>query len=81
MNKQILFVTTDYSYFTLPVSHALRRLGFTVKIFDYYKPNIFIRLIGLAGNFGLLDRQRTPIQVKRLTNQALIKQVSNLHPK
>lgn len=78
MNKKILFVTTDYSYFTLPVSQALHSLGFTVHIFDYYRPNLATRLVGIAGNLGILKNTQT--QVNSLVNQALISSVRELRP-
>ncbi|MBI2010394.1 MAG: glycosyltransferase [Candidatus Chisholmbacteria bacterium] len=79
--KQILFVTTDYSYFTSPVTSALQKLGFEVTVFDYYKPNFLSRFIGLAGTLGLASPKSAGHKVARLMNQALIHLVSKLKPK
>lgn len=81
MNKLVLFVTTDYSYFTPPVSRALHRLGFTVSIFDYYKPNLISRVIGVSSGLGLISRSKASRQINHLANQALINQVKKLQPK
>lgn len=71
MKQRILFVTTDYSYFTLPVTQALRQLGYQVKIFDYQRPNFITRLAGLVG--------LEPYRLK-LINQALITAANYYQP-
>lgn len=53
--KRVLFATTDYSYFTQPVIQALTQLGFAVKVFDYNKPNLISRIVGLTGNYTYLS--------------------------
>ncbi len=78
MNKKVLFVTTDYSYFTLPISQALNKLGYEVHIFDYYRPNLTTRLIGLCGNLRLLKKSRA--RVNSLVNKLLISTVRQLNP-
>lgn len=72
MKPKVLFATTDYSFFTQPVTQSLNKLGFAVKIFDYYKPNFFTRLVGIT--------QTNPTLVSQLINQALLQQVNSWQP-
>lgn len=76
MPHRLLFATTDYSYFTLPITQPLRQLGFKVKIFDYYKPNLTTRLVGWAANHQLLPKGWP----QWLINQSLLYQVANFRP-
>lgn len=76
MPHRLLFTTTDYSYFTLPITQPLRQLGFKVKIFDYYKPNLTTRLVGWAANRHLLPKT----WLQQLINQALLNQVAAFRP-
>jgi spore maturation protein CgeB len=80
MNKRILFVTTDYSYFTLPVTKALNQLGYQVNLFDYYKPNLLSRLVGISGNLKLVPPKFAQSQVQMVMNRALLNQVKRLEP-
>ena len=73
---RVLFVTPHYSYFTQPVTLALKQLGFEVKIFDYYKPNLTSRLIGLANNLKLVSK----LHLSTLINQSLIRAVDKFKP-
>ena len=73
---KVLFVTPHYSYFTQPVTQALKQLGFEVKIFDYYKPNLTSRLVGLANNFKLVSSHH----LSTLINQSLIRVVDKFKP-
>ena len=74
--KRIIFVTTDYSYFTLPISQPLCQFGFKVKVFDYYRPNFITRLTGWLSNRGFLP-QILPL---RLINLSLLQQVHSFRP-
>lgn len=76
MKQRILFATTDYSYFTLPITQPLRQLGFEVKIFDYYRPNFLTRLVGWLTNRRLLPQNWLPA----LINQSLLSQVNSFYP-
>lgn len=80
MKQRILFVTPDYSFFTQPVTKSLKKLGFNVKTFDYYKPNAFVRLTGFAGNHSLLPQSFAKKKVNTLINQALLKTISSFKP-
>lgn len=75
-SKRILFATTDYSYFTLPITKPLRQLGFTVKIFDYYRPNLLVRSVGWLSNRHVLPKTWP----NRLINQALLSQIATFRP-
>lgn len=76
MSRRLLFVTTDYSYFTLPITQPLRQLGFEVKIFDYYRPNFLTRCVGWLTNRRFLPKTWLPI----LINQSFLCQVKSFHP-
>lgn len=73
MKSKILFATTDYSFFTSPVTQALQKLGFDVEIFDYYKPNFLVR--------GLGTLRTNPNFINSLINQALINRAIQFKPK
>lgn len=74
MTHRILFATTNYSYFTLPISQALESMGFQVKLFDYNKPNWSSRLVGLIDN--LTHTKNLPNSI----NQALIHTANQFQP-
>lgn len=76
MKSKIILATTDYSFFTSPVTQALQKLGFAVKIFDYNKPNLFTRFTGVAANINLLPQSLTA----RMINHALLKLVNSWQP-
>ena len=76
MKRRILFVTTDYSYFTLPITQPLQRMGFIVKVFDYYKPNLLARLVGWSSNRHFLPKSWLP----RVINFSLLFQVKAFKP-
>jgi len=78
MKPKILFVTTDYSYFTKPIIHALKG-QFEVSVFDYYKPTFFSRLDGWLVNHHLLSKKPTQ-DVDSKINSALLSKVNNLRP-
>lgn len=79
-SKRILFVTTDYSFFTPPINTALKKLNFKVKIFDYYKPNILSRILGLSANLGFYQSKKLHNIIKKIANQELINQVITFKP-
>lgn len=76
MKPKVLFATTDYSFFTKPVTQALQKLGYQVKIFDYNKPNLFARLNGVAANLHLVSQSRTASMI----NHALLQLVNYWQP-
>lgn len=73
---KILFVTTDYSYFTQPITQALHQLGFEIRTFDYHKPNLLTRLIGWGSNHYLFS----PTKLSQVINSALLTAVNQFHP-
>ncbi|OGY16999.1 MAG: hypothetical protein A2784_04135 [Candidatus Chisholmbacteria bacterium RIFCSPHIGHO2_01_FULL_48_12] len=74
---RILLVTPDYSYFTGPVTRALQQLGFEIKTFDYYKPNLMSRLIGLISNLGFLSHKQS---LADFINRSLLQAVHQFQP-
>lgn len=81
MNRRVLFVTPDYSFFTNPVSAALRQIGYSVSLFDYYKPNISSRILGTALNLGIIRSDKHKNSLTKQINHALIQKVKKLNPK
>lgn len=80
MNRRILFATTDYSVFTAPVKEAFNKLGYKVKLFDYYKPNFTSRILGFASN-TFLQKHDIKKHLNHICNTVLIHTCQQFKPK
>lgn len=76
--KKILFCIHKKSPFYTVIPKALIKLGFKVYIFDYYQPDLDIRLTGLLNNIIKFDPQR--IFINRKINNSLVNRVIKIQP-
>lgn len=79
MEKKVVLALPGHSSFLIPVSNALKMLGFEVYHFDYLKPNMGIRILSTFSNFFSLNKikQNTIINI---INQELIESVRKIKP-
>ncbi len=77
---KVLFATPAYSYFTNPVTAALTRLGFQVSLFDYQKPTLISRAIGLLGNHGILSKTLSYQLIASQLHQSLLDRIKKIRP-
>ena len=78
MKKSVLFVTLRNSSFTLPVSQGFKELGFEVHLFDYLKPDLVARGLGLIANISF-DSKFDSLYRKWI-NHKLLKSVIQKRP-
>lgn len=76
--KTVLFCIHRHSPFYKVIPNALKVLGYKVNVFDYYQPDLPIRLAGLVNNFIKLDPNRNIIN--RKINESLLARVSRIKP-
>ncbi|KKP59999.1 MAG: hypothetical protein UR52_C0001G0079 [Candidatus Gottesmanbacteria bacterium GW2011_GWA1_34_13] len=78
MKNKILFVSPRNSSFFIPIKHALTKLGMDVFTFDYLKPDVMSRMLGIISN--LLNSKRFKILRNNRINHQLIKKIKILKP-
>lgn len=79
MQKRILFAVPQQAAFTSPINKAFRELGYEVFNFDYLKPDIVSRGLGVINNI-FPWQQTTSRMYERQVNQQLLCAVSQISP-
>ncbi len=76
--RKILFCIHKNSPFYLVIPGALKKLGYSVDIFDYYQSTITIRFLGLLNKISSFDKRR--YFINQQINLSLLNKVNKFEP-
>ena len=80
MKRKVLFSTTDYSSLTQPITAALTKLGHETMVFDYHKPSMYAKILGLLGNKNIISNSWAKKRIATTIQQNIKKAVRAWKP-